>query len=227
MRSLILAAALLTCSVSVPAQTPSAQIPEPMIVGGRLGAAYTPLIEALRQGGLVLLFRHDRTEVTGLWDYEPYREGACDGERNLSEAGRASARAVGHAIRMLRIPVRRVISSTYCRAADSATLMFGGVHAKTAELFGADGKTRKLDDVRRDLRAILQRETSPTGVLVLVGHHGTTDAATTRMLDEGDALVLRPVPGADPQILAHISAARWEEIARDLDRQAFEPGQSR
>lgn len=223
MRSLILAAALLTYPVPASAQIPSAQIPEPLIVGGRLGAAYTPVIEALRKGGLVLLFRHDRTEITGLWDYEPYKEGACDGERNLSDAGRASARAIGNAIRMLRIPVRRVISSTYCRAAESATLMFGGVHAKTAELFGADGKTRKLGDVRRDLRALIERERSSAGVLVLIGHHGTTDAATTRMLDEGDALVLRPVPNADPQITAHIPAARWEEIARDLDRQAFEP----
>lgn len=226
MRSIIIVAALLTCPASAAAQIPSAQIPEPVIVGGRMGAAYTPIIEALRKGGLVLLFRHDRTDVTGLWDYEPYREGACDGERNLSEAGRTSARAVGNAIRMLRIPVRRVISSTYCRAADSATLMFGGVHAKTADLLGADGKTRNIGDVRRDLRAIIEHETSPKGVLVLVGHHGTTDAATTRMLDEGDALVLRPVPGADPQIMAHIPAARWEEIARDLDRQAFEPRRS-
>lgn len=223
MRMLIAAVALATNPVLAAAQTPSRQIPEPEIVGGRLGAAYTPLIEALRKGGLVLLFRHDRTDVTGLWDYEAYREGACDGERNLSEAGRTSARAIGRAMAMLRIPVRRVISSTYCRAVDSATLMFGGVHAKTAELIGADGKARKLEDVRRDLRAIIDREIAKKGVLVLVGHHGTTDAATTRMLDEGDALILRQVQGADPQIMAHIPAARWEEIARDLDRRAFEP----
>lgn len=120
MRTLIVAIALATCPALAAAQTPSRQIPEPEIVGGRLGAAYTPLIEALRKGGLVLLFRHDRTDVTGLWDYEAYREGACDGERNLSEAGQASARAIGRAIAMLRIPIRRVISSTYCRAVDSA-----------------------------------------------------------------------------------------------------------
>jgi len=42
------------------------------------------------------------------------------------------------------------------------------------------------------------------------------------MLDEGDALVIRPSPSGEPEILAHVPAARWEEIARDIDRQRFE-----
>lgn len=222
MRGPLLAVALLFCSPGAWAQTPSADIPEPTIVGGRLGAAYRPLVEQLRAGGLVLLFRHDRTEVTGLWDFEPNTAGECDRQRNMSEAGRASARAIGQAIRQLDIPVTRVISSTYCRAIETATLAFGGVHAKTSELIGADGEKRKLDDVQRDLRTLIAREAQPRGLLVLVGHHGTIDAVTTKMLDEGDALILRPIAGSMPQVLAHVPAARWEEIARDLDRVSVE-----
>lgn len=222
MRLLLFAVALVACGTGATAQTPSAAIPEPAIVGGRLGAAYLPLIQQLRSGGLVMLFRHDRTEVIEMWDFEPYGAGDCDRERNLSEAGRASARAVGRAMRQLEISVTRVISSTYCRAVETATLAFGGVHAKTPELIGADGKKRELDDVQRDLRALIAREKQFKGTLVLVGHHGTIDAVTTRMLDEGDALILRPTVGAMPEVVAHIPAARWEEIARDLDRRAFE-----
>lgn len=227
MRMLLFAAALLACNAGATAQTPSAAILEPTIVGGRLGAAYLPLIEDLRRGGLVLLFRHDRTEVIGMWDFEPYRAGDCDRERNLSDTGRASAKAIGRAIRQLNIPVTRVISSTYCRAVETATLAFGGVHDKTPELIGADGKKRKLGDVQRDLRALIAREAQAKGTLVLVGHHGTIDAVTTRMLDEGDALILRPVAGAMPEIVAHIPAARWEEIARDLDRRSLEARDAR
>ncbi len=193
-----------------------------MIVGGRLGAAYLPLVEDLRAGGLVVLFRHDRTELVGIWDFEPYRPGDCDRERNLSEVGRASARAIGRAMRQLEMPVTRVISSTYCRAVETATLAFGGVHATTGELIGADGKKRRLNDVQRDLRGLINRERQAGGVLVLVGHHGTIDALTTRMLDEGDALILRPMAGEMPQIVAQIPAARWDEIARDLDRKSLE-----
>lgn len=200
------------------AQIPSEDIPEPVIEGGRLGPAYLPLIEELREGGHVLLFRHDRTILSGLWDFEPHEPGACDRERNLSEAGRASAQAIGDAIEQLEIPIGRVVTSPYCRSVDSAALMFGGVHLKTDALIGADGKDRTFGDVRRDVSRIIAREAPATGVLILVGHHGTIDAFTTRMLDEGDALILKPQRQGAPDVIAHMPAARWEEIARDLNR---------
>ncbi len=222
MRAILFGVTLLIGATSTLAQTPSSQIPKPEIVGGRLGAAYLPLVGRLRAGGLVLLFRHERTELIGMWDFEPYNVGQCDQQRSLSEAGRASARAVGGAIRQLEIPVVRVISSTYCRAVETAKHAFGGMHATTSKLIGADGKARTLANVRRDLRDLIAREARPGGVLVLVGHHGTIDAVTTRMLDEGDALVLQPVAGEMPRVIAHVPAARWEEIARDLERRAIE-----
>jgi phosphohistidine phosphatase SixA len=206
------------------AQIEAAAIPEPQVSGGRLGAAYLPLIERLRHGGLVLLFRHDRTAVTGIWDYEPFEPRDCARERGLSEAGLASARAIGDAIRLLRLPIKRVIASPYCRARDSAVQMFGGLHKESSRLLGSDGKARTLALVRQDISALAAEEIVADGLLVLVGHHGSTDAFVRRMLDEGDALILRPgVRGEPPEVLAHIPAARWEEIARDLDRARFEP----
>jgi len=226
MLSLAIAAAMLAAAPGL-SQLPAARIPEPRIEGGRLGAAYLPLIEEMRRGGLVLLFRHDRTEITGLWDYEPYEAGRCDRERRLSEAGQASARAIGQALRQMAIPVTRVIASTYCRAIESAAYMFGGAHEIVPDLIGPDGKGRDLAQVRREISTLIQRQSQPEGVLVLVGHHGTTDAFTTRMLDEGDALIIRPRARGEHQVLAHVPAARWEEIARDLDRQRFAPRPSR
>ena len=206
------------------AQTPSAGIPDPVIEGGRLGRAYAPLIGRLHSERLVLLFRHDRTAINGRWDYEPYVIGGCDQQRGLSDAGRASAQAIGTAIQLLNLPIRRVIASPYCRAIDSARLMFGGVHQITPELIGADGKERNFDTVRTDLSRLIARESPEHGLLVMVGHHGTIDALTTRMLDEGDALVLHRTDAGNIEIVAHIPAARWDEIARDLDRAAYEPG---
>jgi phosphohistidine phosphatase SixA len=226
MRLLLAIAALALMPSVAQAQLASNRIPEPRIEGGRLGAAYRPLIEELRRGGLVLLFRHDRTETTGLWDYESFEAGECDRERRVSAAGEASARAIGAAIRQLRIPVTRVIASTYCRAIESAAFMFGGVHRAVPDLIGPDGKERVLAHVQRDMNALIRREVDPRGVLVLVGHHGTIDAFTTRMLDEGDALLIRPRASGNHDVLAHMPAARWEEIARDLDRELVEARRS-
>ncbi|WP_233998237.1 hypothetical protein [Erythrobacter sp. QSSC1-22B] len=214
---------LIAIASPIMAQTPSAEIPEPVIEGGRLGPAYAPLIERLRSERLILLFRHDRTETTGRWDFEPYVAGSCEQQRGLSEAGRASARAIGMAVEKLNLPVRRVISSTYCRAVESARLMFGGVHKITPELIGPDGKMRDYDDVLAEVTGLIENERPKEGLLVLLGHHGTIDAVTTRLLDEGDALVLHREDDGTINILAHIPAARWDEIARDVDRAAYEP----
>lgn len=81
------------------------------------------LIEALRGGGYTIYFRHaatdwshpDRLEAHGEW-------ASCDSAkmRQLSEAGRANASAIGAAIRALGIPVGNLLSSEYCRCADTA-----------------------------------------------------------------------------------------------------------
>lgn len=102
--------------------------------------------------------------------------------------------------------------------------MFGGAHRLTPELIGADAKERSFAVVKADVARLIAHERPERGLLVLVGHHGTIDALTTRMLDEGDALVLRRTDAGSIEILAHIPAGRWDEIARDLDRTGYEPG---
>lgn len=219
---LFLALALFLAAPAAAQPVPSADIPQPKIIEGRLGRAYAPLLAELRRGGLVLVFRHERTEPIGEWDYEPFITEQCERQRNLSSVGRESARAVGAAIRALAIPVGPIVASTYCRAIEHARLAFGGVHVKTPGLIGPDGKERKMETLRADLRGLIAEHANSGTNLVLIGHHGTIDAFTDRMLDEGDALILRPRAGAWPQILAHISAARWEEIWRDTLRLEIE-----
>lgn len=133
------------------AQLPSAAIPEVAIVDGSLGRAYAPLLVELQSGELVLLFRHDRTEVTGLWDYEPFKPEDCGRQRRMSEAGRASARTIGQTLRLLQIPIGHVAASSYCRATRSAVEMFGGVHEKTIDLIGSTAEGRTNADIRNEV----------------------------------------------------------------------------
>jgi len=69
------------------------------------------------QGGYVLYFRHAATDFSQnderMKSYED-----CADQRNLIDRGRSDARAIGAAIRELRIPVERVLASPFCRTVE-------------------------------------------------------------------------------------------------------------
>jgi len=111
------------------------------------GLSGEALVQALRQGGFTIYFRHEATDwsqsdhiqKTGDWL-------SCDGAsvRQLSTTGRQSAVSTGKAIRTLGVPVGRVLASPYCRTVETARLMNLGeveptndvVNMRVAEFFG-------------------------------------------------------------------------------------------
>ena len=110
-------AALLLLAAPAAAQGNSS--PEP---GHALeGAA---LVRALRGGGYTLYFRHTATDFSQ-HDRAMTGYAECATQRNLSDAGRAQARAIGEAIRALGLPVGEVIASPFCRTMETGRLMFG------------------------------------------------------------------------------------------------------
>ena len=78
-----------------------------------------PLTTALAQGGYVFLMRHASSPATppSATEAAPANVGR---DRQLDEKGRASARAMGEALRHLKIPVGKVLSSTAYRALETA-----------------------------------------------------------------------------------------------------------
>ena len=79
-------------------------------------------LDALRRGGLIMLMRHAQT-VPGTGDPPDFRLDDCATQRNLGEAGRAQARAIGDRLRAERVPVDRVLTSAWCRCRETAELM--------------------------------------------------------------------------------------------------------
>ena len=61
-------------------------------------------------------------DAPGVGDPAGWRLDDCTTQRNLSEQGRAQARAVGARLRSERIAIERVLSSPWCRCVDTATL---------------------------------------------------------------------------------------------------------
>jgi phosphohistidine phosphatase SixA len=82
------------------------------------------LLTAWRREGGVLLIRHAATEA-GLGDPPGFVIGQCSTQRNLSEAGRQAARALGQWLQAQRFKPDAVRSSQWCRCQDTARLAFG------------------------------------------------------------------------------------------------------
>jgi phosphohistidine phosphatase SixA len=87
---------------------------------GRAQAA-EPFWTDLRSGKATALLRH--AEAPGVGDPSGFKLEDCSTQRNLSEAGRAQARAVGDLFRTNGIQSAAVYSSQWCRCLDTAQLL--------------------------------------------------------------------------------------------------------
>ena len=140
-----------------------------------LGAQTAPgLAEQARRGG-VLLIRHASTEP-GLGDPAGFTLGQCQTQRNLSEAGRAEARAMGAWFQRHGLQPRAVLSSQWCRCLDTARLALGQAEPWPAlnSIFGGQGQPeQQLAQLQVRLQAL------PAGVLeVWVTHQVIMTALT-------------------------------------------------
>ena len=130
---------------------------------------------ALRQDGVVALMRHG--EAPGVGDPPGWRLSDCPSQRNLSERGRAEARAVGARLRSEGIAIGRVVSSPWCRCLDTATLVDAGAVEVEPTFANAFVLSEQRAALREGGRALLGRWRGP-GVLLVVTH-GENIAALT------------------------------------------------
>src|ERR1700674_1805396 len=76
------------------------------------------LVKALRQGGYVILMRHTSSPNEAP-DQKTANAGNVKLERQLDQAGRTTATAMGTALRDLKIPVGEVLTSPTYRALET------------------------------------------------------------------------------------------------------------
>ncbi len=167
------------------------------------------LLAELRKGGYVLYFRHAATDFTQnderMKSYED-----CANQRNLIDKGRSDARAIGAAIRELRIPVERVLASPFCRTVETAQLFFGRVE-KMQEVRGGPSAPAGSERYAA-LRKILATPVRAGSNLAVVSHGNPFySVAGPPYLAEGEAAVIRPL-GADFQVIARIRIDSWDGL---------------
>jgi phosphohistidine phosphatase SixA len=196
---------LLACVIALLAvPVPAAEPPAPALSG-------PALLAALRNGGLIIYFRHTSTDF-GQNDEQMTGYEDCARQRNLTDRGRAEARLIGDAIKRLAIPVGDVLASPFCRTMETAQLIFGRATATPA----VRGGPARAESPERyaDLRKLLSTPTAAGVDLAIVGHGNPFAAvAGTPYLAEGEAAVIRPLDSSGFAIVARIPKDGWTVLA--------------
>jgi virginiamycin B lyase len=174
----------------------------------------TRLLERVREGGYVLVFRHAATDFSKP-DADPVVLGDCATQRNLSGEGRADARSIGAGARRAGIRLGRVLASPFCRTLQTARLAFRRATAHPALL---NTITAEHDsDWRRQIRAarvLFGRAPAAGTTDVLVTHGSVVTDVTGDTLAEGEALVLRPSAGGRFRVVGRLQPADWRSARR-------------
>lgn len=202
MRTLIL---LLTCallqvaSLQVAAQSPT--------------LAGTALVNALREGGLILYFRHASTDF-GQNDDQMSGYEDCAKQRNLTDRGRAEAREIGVSLKRLELPVGDVLASPFCRTMETARLIFGTATASSAV---RGGPARPESEERyAALRKLLSTPPRAGTDLAIVSHGNPFNAVVgAPYLAEGEAAVIRPLGAQGFVVIARVPKNAWDSLAKE------------
>ena len=172
------------------------------------------LVEALRDGGYVVVLRHTATTEGGTDD--PARVADCSIQRNLSPEGRQQASELGDAVEQLDIPVGRVLTSPYCRTLDTAVLAFGDDVEKDEALLplpgaGAPGQEEAIARVEE----LVAQEPEEGQNTFLVSHLSTIEPATGATPEEGGAVVFEPEDG-EFRLVAEVPPGGWQKLLEQV-----------
>lgn len=180
----------------------------------RQGASHAPAIAALAKGGLVIVMRHassPRTPPTA----ESAQADNPDLERQLDREGREGAAAMGDALRRLKVPVGRVLSSPTYRARETvrATRL---TPVETVEALGDGGQS--MQGVTEAQAAWLRSkatEQPATGNTLIVTHQPNLTRAFPAWgstVTDGESVILRPDGRGGVEVLGRIPIGDWARL---------------
>ena len=157
------------------------------LFGGRAAEA-SEALQRLAEPRTYAILRHAVAPGTG--DPPGFTLGDCATQRNLDDRGRAQARAIGAAIRDAGVKVDQVLTSQWCRSAETAALLdLAPVREEPAlNSFFADRSTEpaQTEALRQLLASLPAEETA-----VLVSHQVNITALTGIYPRSGEVVILR------------------------------------
>jgi phosphohistidine phosphatase SixA len=171
------------------------------------------LATTLREGGFVIVMRHANSprQPPDAVSANPDNTGH---ERQLDDAGRRDASAMGAAWKRLKIPVNEVLSSPTYRALETARLIGAGT-ARPVDELGNEGMAASSEARTAWLRKETGRPTQPGGNRLLITHGPNISAAFPEYsadMAEGEALIFDPRGKAGPVMIQRIRISDWQGL---------------
>lgn len=178
------------------------------------------LVNALRGGGYVIVFRHgathpDQADTDPLNADKPGNEAK---QRHLNDKGKALAREWGDDFRKLGIPVGTVATSKLYRAQETAKLMNVGQVTTSWDITEGNQIVSPNENNRRAdaLRKLASTPPAAGKNNVYVSHKpNIVDAFGKDWFDvkEGEASIFRPDGKGGYQVVARLQAGNWAALA--------------
>ena len=172
------------------------------------------LVNALRQGGYILVMRHTSSPREA-----PVKAAAnpdnVNTERQLDQEGRDTAVAMGQALRALKIPISEVLSSPTYRALETVKYAQLG-NAETFPELGDNGKS--MQGGTEAQAAWLQKRVTqfPSGGnTIMVTHFPNLTQAFPQWaagVADGETLVLGPDGKGGAKLIARIKIEEWPRL---------------
>ncbi|WP_407156050.1 histidine phosphatase family protein [Bradyrhizobium sp. STM 3557] len=176
----------------------------------------TAWLDDVRRGGYVIVLRHGATTS------EPSKVDSMSrpnvpADRQLSERGRAQAKAIGQSKRKLNIPVGLVMASTVQRALDTATLLELGEVRPIADLAESGPAIPPEESKRRAeaFRKLIGTQPPADKNVVIVSHKpNIIDALGEGWSDvhEGEASIFQPAGNGSYRLITRIQADGWNAL---------------
>lgn len=183
-----------------PAETPPA-LP---LVEKSNEIAGAKLIEALRNGGYVLYMRH-AAQI-------PPKSMECESV-NLTPVGIEQARKVGAALRDLKIPIGRLLTSEPCRNIDTAKFLELGKYEITQDL-NPGGMPQGFNPGPPRMRQLATPPAAGSNTLLVSHLHGSKDKTEWMHLELAEIIVYRPDGKGAATPVARVRVEAWEELKK-------------
>ena len=171
------------------------------------------LVQALRKGGYVIVMRH-ASSPREVPDQKTANPDNTKPERQLDAEGRASATAMGKALRDLKIPVGEVFTSPTYRALETVKYAQLGTAKPVAEL-GDNGQSMSGGTAAQ--AAWLQKKVTqfPSGTnTILITHFPNIRGAFPQLTQvaDGEALVYGPDGKGGAALVGRIKIEEWGKL---------------
>jgi phosphohistidine phosphatase SixA len=174
------------------------------------------IAQALRAGGLIIVVRHGST-FRDQADTDPLHPDNVAAQRQLNDAGKATARAFGEAFRQIGAPIGEVYTSQFNRAYETAALAGFKDIVKSADITEGGLVVSPSENDRRTaaFRELLAVAPKPgTDTIIITHKPNIVDALGKDWFDvkEGEASIFKP-EGSSYKLVARVQMDEWPRIA--------------